>query len=107
MFLALSSLYHAIYKANVDVPLPSLLKKKKKKKNEKRNGQRVGGCRPSARCDTKDESDLASYKFVTGTSETQLLKIKICAVVFLFSLFFFGDVSVKFLGCVTRHGRET
>lgn len=31
MFLALSSLYHAIYKANVDVPLPSLLKKKKKK----------------------------------------------------------------------------
>lgn len=38
MFLALSSLYHAIYKANVDVPLPSLLEKKKKKKKKMKKG---------------------------------------------------------------------
>lgn len=54
MFSALSSLYHAIYKAKVDVPLPSLLKKKKEKKKE----QRIGVCGPSAHCDTEDESDL-------------------------------------------------
>lgn len=54
MFSALSSLYHAIYKAKVDVPLPSFKKKRKKKKKE----QRIGVCKPSAHCDTEDESDL-------------------------------------------------
>lgn len=64
MFSALSSLYHAIYKANVDVLLSSLLKNGK-------NEQRISVCRLSAHCDTENESDLAPWMrifFFTDTS---------------------------------------
>lgn len=63
MFSALSSLYHAIYKAEVDMPLPSILKTLKKGTKN--------WCMQSAHYDTEDELDLScavDEDFITNTS---------------------------------------